>query len=106
VIGPRLSPKARLKWDARERRYLLLYPERGLALSDTASAILKLCDGAHSLDAIADALLRTSPASDRQAILDDVAAFLGEMQRRGLVIAGAEAAPSSPAPSSSPPRGR
>ena len=84
--GPRIAPRARLKWDAREKRYFLLYPERGLALSDTAGAILKLCDGAHSIDAIVTELAQSRPNSDITMIRDDVHAFLDEMKRRGLVL--------------------
>jgi coenzyme PQQ biosynthesis protein PqqD len=51
--APRLAPKARLKWDRRDGRYMLIFPERGLALNQCAAAILKLCDGARSMDAIA-----------------------------------------------------
>jgi pyrroloquinoline quinone biosynthesis protein D len=85
VNGPRLTPKARLKWDGRENRYLLLYPERGLALSDTAAQILQLCDGAHPLEAIVDALARTRPNTDRDTILSDVTFFLDEMRKRGVI---------------------
>jgi pyrroloquinoline quinone biosynthesis protein D len=84
--GPRIAPRARLKWDAREKRYFLLYPERGLALSDTAGAILKLCDGAHSIDAIVSELSQSRPESDVTTIRDDVLSFLAEMRRRGLVL--------------------
>jgi coenzyme PQQ biosynthesis protein PqqD len=86
--GPRLAPKARLKWDGRERRYLLLYPERGLALSDTASAILKLCDGDHSVEAIVEELARDRPGASAATIRDDVTAFLQEMKKKGLVVEG------------------
>ncbi len=85
MSGPRLTQKARLKWDGRENRYLLLYPERGLALSDTASQILKLCDGAHPVEAIVDELARTRPNTDREIIATDVASFLDQMRKRGIV---------------------
>jgi len=64
---------------------MLLYPERGLALSDTAAAILKLCDGAHTLAAIVHALVETHPDSDADTVRADVEAFVDEMARRGLV---------------------
>jgi pyrroloquinoline quinone biosynthesis protein D len=85
VSGPRLTPKARLKWDGRENRYLLLYPERGLALSDTASDILRLCDGSHGVDAIVEELSRARPNTPVDTIRGDVIAFLGEMRKRGIV---------------------
>jgi coenzyme PQQ biosynthesis protein PqqD len=82
---PRIAPHARLKWDGRERRYMLLYPERGLALSDTAGAILKLCDGSHGIAAITQALVESHPESDPDTVRADVEAFLDQMMRRGLV---------------------
>jgi pyrroloquinoline quinone biosynthesis protein D len=85
LSGPRLSPKARLRWDGREKRYLLLYPERGLALSDTASAILLLCDGSRSVDAIVEELARQRPSSPTETIRADVVAFLEQMRKRGIV---------------------
>jgi len=85
MSGPKLTQKARLKWDARENRFLLLYPERGLALSDTASQILQLCDGAHPVEAIVDELSRTRPNTDRDTILGDVTSFLDQMRKRGIV---------------------
>jgi pyrroloquinoline quinone biosynthesis protein D len=85
MSGPKLTPKARLKWDGRENRYLLLYPERGLALSDTAADILKLCDGSHPVASIVDELARTRPNTERQTIADDVDAFLDTMRKRGIV---------------------
>ena len=85
MSGPRLTPKARLKWDGREKRYLLLYPERGLALSDAASAILKLCDGSHGVDGIVEELSRARPSASVDTIRADVIAFLAEMRKRGIV---------------------
>jgi coenzyme PQQ biosynthesis protein PqqD len=82
---PRIAPHARLKWDGRERRMMLLYPERGLALSDTAAAILKLCDGAHAVEQIVESLAREHPSSDLDTVRADVESFLAEMSRRGLV---------------------
>jgi coenzyme PQQ biosynthesis protein PqqD len=82
---PRIAPHARLKWDGRERRMMLLYPERGLALSDTAAAILKLCDGSHTTEQIVEALTREHPNSDPDTVRADVESFLDEMSRRGLV---------------------
>jgi pyrroloquinoline quinone biosynthesis protein D len=86
VNGPRIAAKARLKWDPHENAYLLLYPERGLALSDTAAAILRLCDGAHSVEEIVLSLAQSRPESDLTTIREDVIAFLQEMRRRGLVV--------------------
>ena len=41
-MRPRLAGKARLRFDRKGERYMLLYPEKGLVLNDTATAIVKL----------------------------------------------------------------
>jgi pyrroloquinoline quinone biosynthesis protein D len=74
-----------MKWDRREKRFLLLYPERGLALSETAAAILQLCDGKRSVDGIVDELVRNSANADLAAVRADVTGFIEEMRRRGLL---------------------
>lgn len=83
--GPRLSTRARLKWDRVGNRHLLLYPERGIALSESAAAILKLCDGDHSVDAIVEEMVRTHTAADAELVRRDVVALLEAMGRRGLI---------------------
>lgn len=83
--GPRLSARARLKWDRVESRYLLLYPERGLALSQSAAAILKLCDGDHPVDAIVEEMVRTHGAADPDVVRQDVVSLLETMRKRGLI---------------------
>jgi coenzyme PQQ biosynthesis protein PqqD len=86
VGAPRIAKKARLRWDKIESRYVLLFPERGLELNDTAAAVLKLCDGTRSEEAIADALAGDGARGDPAVVRRDVAAFLAEMKRRGLVV--------------------
>jgi pyrroloquinoline quinone biosynthesis protein D len=85
--APRLAPKVRLKWDRREGRHMVIFPERGLVLNVSAAAILKLCDGARSNDAIATELAAPRGA-DMETVRRDVSAFLDEMRRRGLVVDG------------------
>jgi coenzyme PQQ biosynthesis protein PqqD len=75
-VRPRLVRRARLRWDARAQRYLLLSPERGFVLNRTAGAILELCAGALTADAIAAAV---------RGPLAEVQAFLEELARRDLV---------------------
>jgi pyrroloquinoline quinone biosynthesis protein E len=53
---PRLAPKTRLRWDASTKAYLLIYPERGLALNDVAAFVLLRCDGHTRLADTVDAL--------------------------------------------------
>lgn len=87
MSAPRLAAKARLKWDRKGERYMLLYPERGITLSETAAAILKKCDGARSAEAIAVELAaeRGEDGDGAATIRADVVTFLEEMRRRGLI---------------------
>ena len=87
--APRLAPHARLKWDRRGNRYLLLYPERGLALSESAADILRRCDGHRSVDEIIADIARARGA-DAGVVRRDVSDFLLEMRARGLVVYGAD----------------
>ena len=81
---PRLNGKARLRFDRKSTRYMLLYPEKGLELNPTAADILKLCTGEHTVTAIVDQLA-AKYARDVADVERDVLAFLGVMADRGLV---------------------
>lgn len=81
---PKLAKKARLRFDRHEGKDMLLYPERGLALNDTATAILKKIDGARSIDAIA-AELAEAYGADVETIAADVVAFVQDLADRGLL---------------------
>jgi pyrroloquinoline quinone biosynthesis protein E len=83
-VKPRLSRKARVQPDPRDGCPVLLSPERGLRLGDTAAAIVALCDGTRELDAIVDALA-TRYAAPRDVIARDVDALLGDLHDRGLL---------------------
>jgi len=82
---PRLARRARLRWDERERRYLLLYPERGLLLNDVGAAIVKRCDGTRSVAAIVASLVAEFGGTPPEAIERDTLAFLAELETRRLV---------------------
>ena len=82
---PRLSPKARLRWDEVERRFMLVFPEAALMLNETAPEILKLCDGEHTVEGIVDSLAERFVGIDREAIKEDVVGFLGRIKARGLL---------------------
>ena len=81
---PRVASKARLRYDRKAERYMLLYPEKGLVLNATAADIVRLCTGEHSVGAIIDQLAakygRDAPAIEREVI--DLLAALAE---RGLL---------------------
>jgi coenzyme PQQ biosynthesis protein PqqD len=81
---PRLARKAQLRFDRLSGRYLLLYPERGLRLSDVAAAVVQRCDGAHSPSQIVDALAAQN-APPREIVADAVRRLLDALAARGLV---------------------
>jgi pyrroloquinoline quinone biosynthesis protein D len=73
--------------DRKAGTVMLLYPERGMTLNGSAAAILRLCDGERSIDAIAhDLASRATGDVDAKTVRRDVVAFLREMRRRGLVV--------------------
>jgi coenzyme PQQ biosynthesis protein PqqD len=92
---PRLAPKARLRVDPRSGKHMLLYPERGLELTESAARIAKLCAGQLTVAAIVERLAGEYADADHQRIEDEVLTFLGSLEERGLLVAqdGEEAAP-------------
>lgn len=82
---PRLARKVRLRFDARAGKHVLLYPERGLELSDTAAAIARRCTGEESVAAIVDGLLASHGGAPREQIEAEVMAFLRQLEERGLL---------------------
>jgi len=85
---PRLARKTRLRYDARSGKHVLLYPERGLELSDTAAEIALLCTGADTVTGIVDKLHARHRAEPRARIEAEVVAFLQELGDRGLLAEG------------------
>ena len=89
-VFPRLASKVRLRWDAISGKHVLLYPERGLELSETAAEIAQLCTGELCAAAIVDRLHARHGSEPRARIEAEVLAFLAELGARGL-LAVAEA---------------
>ena len=92
MIGPasrvRLAPKARLQRDRVSGKTFLLYPERGLELSDSAARIVGLCnqpDGDRTVADIVDELTAAS-GEPRERIESEVLSFLGALADRGLLV--------------------
>ena len=89
MIGPqtrvRLAAKARLQTDRVSGKPFLLYPERGLELSDSAARIVALCDGERTVAAIVDELAAAS-GEPRERIESEVLSFLGALADRGLLV--------------------
>ena len=87
-----LARKARLRADPRSGKTVLLYPERGLELSETAARIARLCQQGKSADAIVDELAAAHgaghDAAARARIDAEVMAFLEALDERGLLAEG------------------
>lgn len=81
---PKLSKRARLRYDEIANQWVLLWPERGVLLNDSASAIVRLCDGSRTVEQIVDELANEWSAP-REEIDADVRAFLERVELRGLV---------------------
>jgi pyrroloquinoline quinone biosynthesis protein E len=84
-MKPKLAAKARVRRDPRDGSAILLAPERGLRLSETAEATVALADGSRTLDEIVDALASRYPGADRRRIDADVRALLGDLHSRALL---------------------
>jgi pyrroloquinoline quinone biosynthesis protein D len=82
---PRLASKARLRWDAVEKKHMLVFPEAAMLLNESATAILKLCDGKRQVEQIVDALIEQFTGADRSVIANEVIALLARLRTRGLV---------------------
>ncbi|HJQ83925.1 MAG TPA: pyrroloquinoline quinone biosynthesis peptide chaperone PqqD [Candidatus Binatia bacterium] len=84
---PRLAEKARLRADRRTGGWLLLYPERGLALNASAVDVVRLLTGEHTVSAIVDRLAGAQGAAPRDVVERDVVLFLDGLAARGLLTA-------------------
>jgi coenzyme PQQ biosynthesis protein PqqD len=82
---PKLADKARLRLDQKTNQYVLLYPEKGLALNRTGSSILLFCTGEHSVKDIVDRLHQEHATAERQIIENEVLTFLETLAARGLI---------------------
>ena len=83
---PRLAAKARLRFDRKASRYMLLYPERGLVLNTTAADVLQLCTGERTVESIVEELAQRY-GHEAPAVEREVMSFLTAMAERGLVQA-------------------
>jgi pyrroloquinoline quinone biosynthesis protein D len=84
---PRLAQKARLRFDRKTSRYMLLYPERGLVLNSTAAAVIERCTGERTVSSIVDELAQKYEHQTPAAVEREVMEFLQAMADRGLVQA-------------------
>ena len=78
----RIGPAHRLQREEAQQAFVLLYPEGMITLNDSASEILKRCDGSRDMEGIIADLLDRYPDAD---LRDDVEQFLGEVRERGWI---------------------
>jgi pyrroloquinoline quinone biosynthesis protein D len=81
---PKLARGVRLREDPVRGGWNLLAPERVLRASDTAAAILALCDGTRSFTTIVDTLVLGYQV-ERERIEQDTAALLEDLAGKGMV---------------------
>ena len=80
----RLAPHIVFRFDETRQRWIMMAPERLMLPDEQAVEILKLVDGARSLDAIVDELAARFEAP-RDLIAKDVAAMLADLAAKGAI---------------------
>jgi pyrroloquinoline quinone biosynthesis protein D len=86
---PKLSSKARLRFDQKSGKHMLLYPEKGLLLNPTGTDIVQLCTGENSIAQIVTELSAKYTAVSAAQLEGEVLAFLSALSERGLLDEGA-----------------
>ena len=82
-----LARQVRLKLDPRSGKQMLLYPEKGLELNDTAARVAALCQAPCTVAEIVERMsAATDVATPRAQIEDEVLAFLRALEDRGLLV--------------------
>jgi pyrroloquinoline quinone biosynthesis protein D len=81
---PAIWRLARLDFDSVRQQHVLLYPEGAVLLNDTGAAILELCDGQRSIQAIADVLQQRYNVD----VVADVTEYLNGLAERELIRVG------------------
>jgi len=81
---PKLSTRARLQTDKVTGKPVLLYPEGALILNPTAHAILSLCTGQETIEAIASILATRFQGSNAE-ISNQISAFLNRLRAKNLL---------------------
>jgi pyrroloquinoline quinone biosynthesis protein D len=81
---PRLVSKARLRFDRKTERTMVLFPEKGIELSASAAEIMRLCDGERTVGAIVERLSEQY-AAERLRVEREVLEFLNAMADRCLI---------------------
>jgi coenzyme PQQ biosynthesis protein PqqD len=82
---PQLASRARLRLDRKTGKHVLLYPEKGLLLNATSTAIVQRCTGRLTAAEIVRELSTEFSAAQPAELEREVLAFLGELSQRGLL---------------------
>ena len=80
----RFAPHVKFRHDETRGRWVVLAPERLLLPDDQAVEILKLIDGARSVDTVIDDLARRFEAP-REVIAEDVIGMLQDLADKGVL---------------------
>ncbi len=84
-MRPRLTARAQLRWDHRERKFMLLSPERGLLLNPSATRIVQLCTGDHTVIEMITQVCQDFPERHCGEVSNEVMIFLFRIASRGLI---------------------
>jgi pyrroloquinoline quinone biosynthesis protein D len=76
------SPLHRLQWEEAQQKHVILYPEGMVELNLPAAEILKLCDGARTLDGIVEELERKFETS---GLRDDILELVESALENGWI---------------------
>jgi pyrroloquinoline quinone biosynthesis protein D len=79
---PKLARLFRMQYEEAQQAYVLLYPEGMVKLNQSASEILKRCDGQRDVKAIVADIEQTFSATGLEA---DVTGFLALAAERGWI---------------------
>lgn len=79
---PRLAAGYRFQWEEAQQNHVLLYPEGMVQLSDTAAAVLSLCDGKRTVERVVSELEEDYEIDD---LAEDVTQFLNEAEAQGWI---------------------
>lgn len=79
---PKLSRLFRMQWEPAQNTHVLLYPEGMVQLNQSASEILKRCDGQRT---VADIVADLESTFNASGLLPDVEDFLRHAQEKGWI---------------------
>mgnify|MGYP006231090217 CR=1 FL=1 len=83
---PKLPRHAKLRYDEARKKWIINAPERVFELDDTAAEIMKLVDGALSINNIVDKLHQKFSEATRYQISKDVISMLQSLADKGFVL--------------------